>query len=89
MDEYWVVSAVGRGLPKVIAAVIVSLSKYVSCAFDFCNDWSVVMGLILLLFLLFFLSCLGFPFPSFNVLPPIADRLPVSCLQLKRNYQPL
>lgn len=89
MDEYWVVSAVGRGLPKVIAAVIVSLSKYVSCAFDFCNDWSVVMGLILLFCLLFFLSCLGFPFPSFNVLPPIADRLPVSCLQLKRNYQPL
>ena len=33
MTEYWVVSAIGRGLPKVIAVVIVSLSKYVSCAF--------------------------------------------------------
>ena len=49
MNEYWVVSSVGRGLPKVITAVIVSLSKYVSCAFDFLSEWSVVTGLILLL----------------------------------------
>lgn len=49
MIEYWVVSAIGRGLPKVIAVVIVSLSKYVSCAFDFLSEWSGVMGLILLL----------------------------------------
>ena len=54
MDEYWVVSAVGRGLPKVIAAVIVSLSKYVSCAFDFCNDWSVCLCPNMFLALLIF-----------------------------------
>lgn len=35
VNDYWVVSAACRGLPKVAAAVVVSLSKYVSCAVVF------------------------------------------------------
>lgn len=60
------VSAVGRGLPKVIAAVIVSLSKYVSCAFDFvmtglCHGLDFVTSLSAVDFF-FFLSWLSFSF---------------------------
>ena len=64
MTEYWVVSAIGRGLPKVIAVVIVSLSKYVSCAFWFSQwvVWSHGPDSVTQVLLTFFLSWLSFSF---------------------------
>lgn len=65
MIEYWVISAVGVGLPKVLALVIENISKFSTC--DLLSnvfDW---LDFVILVVLTFY--ALTFPFLHLMIFP--------------------